>query len=221
MQRGMVVVAATAALAMTSCTGTSHPRASGPHAGTAAIKTPVASPRSAGPIYRVVTDVQTAPDGVSVLCGPIEAASGGGPTGHGGQLPCGRIRVLGMPTVIPGSRSMDGYTRTPALLLTGHWDAGTLTLTSAPRRTKMFWQVDPACAADPGPGVVRPDRHLPSRIADDREALRAAGTDVYEISTCGSMIIVVVPVADAATKSLFKARYGPAVQLFGWLRTTA
>ena len=213
-RRGMVVSAVTAALAVTACTGTSHRRP------TAHVSPPLTSTPSSGPIYRVVTDVETAPDGVSVLCGPMETTSGGGPTSHGRSLPCGRIQVIGMPTGLPGSRNLGGYIRTPALLLSGHWHAGPLTLTSTPRRTKMFWQVTPACAADPGPGVVRPDRRLPGRIANDRFALRAAGTDVYEISTCGSVIVVLVPVADAATKSLFKARYGPSVQLFGWLRTT-
>ena len=116
---------------------------------------------------------------------------------------------------------MDGYTRTPALLLVGHWEAGTLTLTRPPKGTTRFWQVNLACAADPGPGNHDPVPGLARRIADDREGLRRLGTDVYNIGTCGSQTQVTVPVADPATKALFKARYGPTVTLFGWLRTAA
>jgi hypothetical protein len=119
---------------------------------------------------------------------------------------------------LPGSGILDGYTTTPVLLLAGHWHAGTLTLISAPKPTRRFWQVNLACAADPGPGVVAPDPKIVRRIADDRYALRALGTDVYNVSTCGGDIFVTVPVADQATKALFRNRYGPTVTIFGWLR---
>ena len=204
------------ALLLTSC----H-HADRPHRSAGAPTTSVAGrPVSAGPVYRVVTTVQIAPDGVAVLCGPVQAAAEG-LTKFGTGATCGRIHVVGMPkTRFPGSRVVDGYTTTPSLLLAGHWRSGTLTLVRAPKPTTRFWQVQLACAADARPGVHRPDRALARRIADDLDLLRAAGTDVYTIGSCGRWTLVTVPVADAATKALFERRYGPTVTLFGWLRTT-
>jgi hypothetical protein len=197
-----------------ACTGTPRPGA--------ARATPSATSTSAGPVYKVVSSVQIAPDGVAVLCGPGQTTVGGRRSGGGSPPPCGRIRVMGMPgSGVPGSRVQDGYTTTPALLLAGRWHEDTLTLVRAPKPTDRFWQVDLACAADPQPGEIPPDRNIARRIADDRDALRALGTDVYSISTCGGDIFVTVPVADEATKALFSKRYGPTVTIYGWLRTAA
>ena len=212
-RRGMALSAVALALAGTSCTAAHHPRAAAlrPHASTTQGTSP-------GPIYRVITDVETAPNGVAVLCGPGETTSGGGPVGAGAMPPpCGKIHVLGMPSHITGSRTVGDYSRTPPLLLVGHWDGRSLILTRAPKPTKQVWQLDPGCLAGPGPNE-RPDPRLVARIAADRDALRRAGSDVYTVSTCGSSIIVGVPVDDRATESLFAARYGPSVHLFGWLR---
>jgi len=200
--------------AISACTETSHPRA--------ARTTPSPISTSTGPVYKVVSSVEIAPDGGAVLCGPGQTAAGGGRSGDSSPPPCGRIRVVGMPSSgVPGSRKRDGYTTTPALLLAGRWHDNTFTLVRAPKPTKQFWQVDLACAADPRPGEVAPDRHIARRIADDRGVLRALGTDVYSISTCGGEILVTVPVADEATQALFNERYGPTVMIYGWLRTAA
>ena len=159
--------------------------------------------------YTVSASVQTSPNGTSVLCGPIEATAGG-------PAPCGHIRVLDMPAAIPGSHTVDGYTRTPPLTLTGSWRPGMLTLTTAPVPVQRSEPLPVLCGKPGAPHQADPA--VMHRIADDLLTLRALGTDVYEIAPCGAAIAVLVPVADASTKALFHARYGPAIALVGWLQ---
>src|SRR4051794_30525148 len=122
MRRRLVVLAVFAALAVTGCTGTSHPRATASHGGLSVSRTP-----SVVLTYSVAAQVQTIPKGTSVLCGPIEA-------GGGGPAVCGHTRVIGMPAKVVGSHTVDGYTRTPVLRLNGTWQRGVLTLVEPPAR---------------------------------------------------------------------------------------
>src|SRR5438270_12704694 len=182
--------------ALSACTSST------PHATSAAhAKTPSSTPASKSTAaakstlrYTVVASVQTSPTGVSVLCGPIQSAGLGGPAG-----PCGRLVVDGMPShPVPGSRTVGGYTMTPPLRLTGSWDPPRLVLTATPssaiRSRSDVQQLLPTCGSNLHPGEHRPSPALARRIANDRSSLRLAGSDVYEIATCGASVMVSVPV---------------------------
>ena len=159
--------------------------------------------------YTVAASLQTLPNGTTVLCGPVEAAAGG-------PAACGHTLVIGMPAKVDGSHTVDGYTRTPLLRLTGTWQHGVLTLVEPPVRDDRPEALPPLCGKGGAPH--RADPAVSRRIANDLLTLRALGTDVYEITPCGAAIAVWVPVADATTKALFRSRYGSEVVLVGWLQ---
>ena len=198
-----------ALLAATGCTGTSHAR---PSAGRTTDVTSAHQGARRG-LFTVTAAVQSSPDGRSVLCGPIQGSTAGGSQ----PLCAGTIRVEGLPRAVAGSRTVrGGYTLTPFLRLVGRWNAGTLSLTQLPSPMRTALSFPPSCAARAG--TARASAALTRRIANDLLRLRAAGTDVYQISRCGAGVAVWVPIADTATRRVFRSRYGPAVRIVGWLR---
>lgn len=136
------------------------------------------------------------------------------PAGCGGVL----VHGVGIGQVPGVQRYTNGTLYTPTVRLVGTWDGQALAVTQPPQAAKLQTPVQQPNCQTGGAGLSPSSLALQQRVGQDQATLVQHGVAVLETVPCpSSTLYMLVAVADEATVSYLKSRYGP-VEVAGWLQ---